>query len=64
MAGRPAAQHEDGFVRIWQLDQGTPLCTIDTGSPVRGLAINPSNPMGQIITANADGYSWVFTPTA
>jgi len=54
--------HEDGYVRIWQLDQGTPTCSIYTGSAVRGLAINPSNPMGQIITANADGYAWVFDP--
>jgi len=54
--------HEDGYVRIWKLDMGTPLCSINTGSAVRGIAINPSNPMGQIITANADGYAWVFTP--
>mmetsp|Transcript_96339 Transcript_96339/g.241544 ORF Transcript_96339/g.241544 Transcript_96339/m.241544 type:complete len:1740 (-) Transcript_96339:98-5317(-) len=54
---------DDGYVRIWSLKTGVLWCAINTGGgAVRGLAVNPSNPLGQIITANADGYVRVFNP--
>jgi len=53
----------DGYVRIWSINTGVLLCAINTGGgPVYGVAVNPSNPLGQIITANADGYARVFNP--
>jgi WD40 repeat protein len=53
----------DGYVRIWDINTGILLCAINTGGgPVLGLAVNPSNPLGQIITANKDGYARVFNP--
>jgi len=53
----------DGYVRIWDLSTGLLLCAINTGGgAVNGLAVNPSNPVGQIITASQDGYARVFNP--
>jgi len=53
----------DGYVRIWDLSTGLLLCAINTGGgAVNGLAVNPSNPLGQIITASQDGYARVFNP--
>jgi len=54
---------DDGYVRIWDINTGLLLCAINTGGgAVNGVAVNPSNPLGQIITANADGYARVFNP--
>mmetsp|Transcript_54508 Transcript_54508/g.138463 ORF Transcript_54508/g.138463 Transcript_54508/m.138463 type:complete len:1744 (+) Transcript_54508:70-5301(+) len=54
---------DDGYIRIWSLKTGVLWCAINTGGgAVRGLAVNPSNPLGQIIAANADGYVRVFNP--
>jgi len=53
----------DGYLRFWDLKSGVLLCAIETGGgPVLGLAINPAAPLGQVLTANEDGYVRVFNP--
>lgn len=60
---RIAVGSDDGFVRIWDANTGLLLCGFNTfGGAVNGLAVNPGNPTGQLITANADGYVRVFNP--
>mmetsp|Transcript_104071 Transcript_104071/g.204115 ORF Transcript_104071/g.204115 Transcript_104071/m.204115 type:complete len:595 (+) Transcript_104071:53-1837(+) len=59
---RVAVGSDDGYVRIWNLDSGLLECGFPTGSRVNAIAINPSNPLNQIITAGADGYVRVWNP--
>jgi len=60
---RIVAGSEDGHIRIWDVDSGALLCGINTGGKaVNALAINPSNPAHQIISANADGIVRVYNP--
>jgi len=58
-----AVGSHDGFIRIWDLNTGLMMCEINTwGGQVNGLAANPSNPLGQLIAANEDGYVRVYNP--
>lgn len=58
-----AVGSQDGRIRIWDLSSGLMKCSINTfGGPVNGIAANPSNPLGQLISANEDGYVRVFNP--
>lgn len=53
----------DGGLRLWDIRTATLRCSIQTGGgPVFGLAVNPSNPAGQILAAGGDGYVRVFDP--
>mmetsp|Transcript_2596 Transcript_2596/g.6667 ORF Transcript_2596/g.6667 Transcript_2596/m.6667 type:complete len:666 (+) Transcript_2596:60-2057(+) len=53
----------DGYIRIWDINTGLMLCQINTfGGPVNSVAVNPSNPLGQIVAANQDGYARVYNP--
>jgi len=53
----------DGAIRIWDINTGIMLCQILGGnSAIRTLAINPSNPLGQILAAGEDGYVRVYNP--
>mmetsp|Transcript_17874 Transcript_17874/g.46195 ORF Transcript_17874/g.46195 Transcript_17874/m.46195 type:complete len:89 (+) Transcript_17874:3-269(+) len=54
---------DDGYIRIWNINNGLLICSINTGGGViRGLAVNPSNPLGQILVASMDGYVRVYDP--
>merc|ERR1719229_784863 len=54
---------DDGYVRIWDINSGMLICAINTGGgAIRGLAVNPSNPIGQILVASTDGYVRVYNP--
>jgi len=53
---------QDGYFRTWDLNSGLLFCQVYTGSPIFGLATNPSNPLDQVIVANKDGYVRVFNP--
>jgi len=58
-----AVGSSDGFVRIWNIKSGELECALNTyGGAVQGLAVNPSNPLGQLLAAGADGYVHVFNP--
>lgn len=58
-----AVGSSDGAVRIWNINTGIQLCKIDCGGgAVNGLAVNPSNPLGQVIAAGADGIVRVYNP--
>jgi len=58
-----AVGSSDGFVRIWDIKTGLMHCEFNTwGGPVNSITTNPSNPLGQLITANEDGFVRVFNP--
>jgi len=58
-----AVGSDDGFVRLWDLKDGTLQCQIFTGGAgIRSIAVNPSNPYGQLLVASMDGYVRVFNP--
>jgi len=57
---RVAVGSHDGYVRIYQTNNGIPLCAINTGgSPVTALAITPVTE--EILAGTQDGYVRVFT---
>lgn len=55
---------DQGGIRIWNIEGAVLLCTISAanGVAINALAINPSNPAGQIIAASEDGYVSVYDP--
>merc|ERR1719188_2475882 len=47
---------DDGFVRLWDLEKAKITHTIATSlEPVNSIAVNPSNPLGQLLVACGDG---------